>query len=224
MREYQLTLVNPGSTALLHILKYVAFLTSIIVLVYFTISQGESIVFISTILWIGCGIYLMHKYDYKLSVKYNLLVKLYEDHFQIDDKQYKWEEIEWYNRLAGGKLFSGFKMAINGKRTPINLYTFNKLDDAFYLRNKLIADILDTIASKSIVTRNYYNTKNWRLLARTLLASNVLLIIGLIVLGYGFNTTLVVTLIWLFISLPMPIIIFMKQEDNDGSEAHLYKK
>jgi len=76
---------------------------------------------------------------------------------------------------------------------------------------EMIEVFSNIIKEKAIPVRNYYNSKFWRRVARVVLLSN-LIPVAITVMGVVESKFIIpIIFVWLFISLPAPLITYSQQ-------------
>lgn len=212
-KDFKLKLVKNGLSSVILFFTFMSLLLTPIILI--TVIQGMSKTTLYAILIPDLLLFflLVWKYFDKLLVKYESSLIFHSDTFELDGKQYNWEEIEWYRRNSGSKFTMGFVVGLKSQ-TVLKFYVTTKEGEELNTWMEMVDAFEKAITQKSIQTKNYYNTRGWRRFARILLLSNLVLPLLSIGLGFHSNTILGISIAWLFISLPFPIIIFTIQEKN----------
>jgi hypothetical protein len=159
----------------------------------------------SLILW------KLKKYVY---IRYQSTISIYDGCFTVDNQKYFWHQIEWHRASQGGKLSLAFDIGLHKIKSPLRFFIEakwkqNNNSQDFY---KMRRAILNGIYDHGVQTRNYYDTKFHRRLARAVLTSNLVILAVLLALEVKINYALPFFLFWAISSLPYPIIIFTKQE------------
>ena len=213
--KFKLTLVkSPASNIIFFVamISSAAIAVSIPLILTFQFGFTKSIW--NFILISGIILFLFWKYGHKLYLRYKSTISIYDDYFQVDDEKYYWHQIEWYRGNHGGKLCFAFDIGIHKIKSPLRFYIEHKWnkDNNYQDFYKMRRAILNGIYDHEIQTRNFYDTKFHRRVARIVLTSNLVILAVLLALEVKINYALPIFLFWSISSLPYPIIIFSKQD------------
>lgn len=214
INKYDLVLVKARLSDWLAILTYLFFIGLAVVTAIVHIKTNPSNAIIIAFSIFALSTTLIVIFREKFNIKYKSSISIYDDCFYVDAKKYYYYQVEWYRSDHGGGHYLAFDIGIYGEKQPIKLFAEVKSMKNLNFRTfiEMRKAILYGIKSIGIQTRSYYDTKFYRRLARTIFTSNLVLLAVLLALEVSINRALPIFLAWAFISLPYPIVIFMKQD------------
>ncbi len=209
-KVFKLKLVKNGVSSAILSFTFIVILFSPLVLVITIQGMSKTTFFAILISDLLVLLLFFWKYYDRLLVKYESSLSFHPDHFQLDGNHYKWEEITWYKKNAGSKFTMGFVVGLKNKST-LRFYATMKRGGELNTWMEMVNAFEKEITQRSLQVRNYYASKSKKRLAKILIASNLIVPILSIALGFSSNTILVASIAWLFISLSYPIIVFTNQ-------------
>lgn len=175
---------------------------------YFNISAN---IFVS-LFFIGGFLFLFIKYAHLLMIKYSSSISFFDSHFEVGEVSYNWNDVEWFANNRGGKFSIGLVIGLKGRSQEVQVFVASKSGKNLDECVKLMETFKTIIDQKSIKTRNYYNTPKWRMVANSLLLSNLIPLSLFAVTAIEIKYTVSILFGWIFISLPASLIIYFNQD------------
>lgn len=215
IKKFELTLVkSPASNIIFFVAIMASTALAISIPLILTFQFGFTKSIWNFLILSGIISFLFWKYGHKLYLRYNSTISIYDNYFTVDNQKYYWNQIEWYRGNHGGNLCIAFDIGIHKIKSPLRFFieSIGKNNNNFHDFFKMRRAILNGIYDHGVQTRNYYDTKFHRRLARVVLTSNLVLLAVLLALEVKINYALPFFLFWAISSLPYPIIIFSKQD------------
>jgi len=159
----------------------------------------------------GTFVYVLWKFYDKLLIKYKATLKISDSFFELNQSRYYWEDVEWHRTDMNSAIMNGFVVGVKGFPS-LKFHITNKNGIELDVWQKMKKEFLETLSSKNIKVRNYYNSVIWRRTARILLASNIIVPAILAALGVDFLKILPGILIWVGTSMTFSVTIFSNQK------------
>lgn len=189
-----------------------SFFASLIVISVFLKDISNPAFLVILLSFMGSFIYVLWKFYDKFLIKYNAILNITDGFFELNQSRYNWEDVEWHRTDMNSAIMNAFIVGIKGS-SSLKFHVTNKKGNELESWQKMKNEFLETLSSKNINVRNYYNSIFWRRTARIILVSNFLIPLILIASGFNFLKFLPGFLVWIGTSIAFSVTIFSNQKN-----------